>query len=114
MLSRKKTMPPKQIQYHVLHWPAVLAAAFCTSAACAFREVKTLGGTLDYAVMCADYGARVFSCAEYGAMVFRSAAYGATFCRSGASAITPLMAALFCEMLVSMATPLAPPPAAAT
>jgi hypothetical protein len=30
-------MPPKQIQYHVFHWPAVLAAAFCTSAPCAFR-----------------------------------------------------------------------------
>src|SRR5204862_6535390 len=37
MLSRKKTMPPKQIQYHVFHWPAVLAAAFCTSAPWAFR-----------------------------------------------------------------------------
>ena len=75
--------------------------------------MKTPGGTLDSAVSCAEYGAMVFSCAEYGAMVFRSAAYGATFCRSGATAITPLMAALFCEIVVSMATPLAPPPAAA-
>src|SRR5436190_22456285 len=80
------------------------------------------GGTLDSAVSwaeygailvsCAEYGAIVFSCAEYGAIVCRSVAYGATFCRSGATAITPLMAALFCEIVVSTATPLAPPPAA--
>ena len=37
MDSRKKMMPPKQIQYQVFHCPAVLAAAFCTAAACAFR-----------------------------------------------------------------------------
>src|SRR5262245_21952061 len=110
MLSRKKTMPPKQIQYHVFHWSAVLAAASCTAAPCAFRYAKTPGGTLDSAVSCAPYGAILVSCAEYGAMVCRSAACGATFCRSGATAITPLMAALFCEIVVSTATPLAPPP----
>ena len=35
MDSRKKMMPPKQIQYQVFHWPAVLAAALDTAAACA-------------------------------------------------------------------------------
>ena len=37
MLSRKKMMPPKQIQYQVFHWPAVWAAALVTAAPCAFR-----------------------------------------------------------------------------
>src|SRR5512142_1562093 len=82
------------------------------------------GGTLDSAVSCAEYGAIlvssaaygaiVVSCAEYGAMVCRSVAYGATFCRSGATAITPLMAALLFAIVVRTPMPLAPPPAAAT
>jgi len=67
---------------------------------------------LDSAVSCAEYGAMVVSCAEYGAMVCRSDAYGATVCSAGATAITPLMAALFCEIVVNTATPVAPPPAA--
>src|SRR5256885_12593183 len=81
------------------------------------------GGTLDSAVSCAEYGAIlvscaeygaiVVSCAEYGAMVCRSVAYGATFCRSGATAITPLMAALLFAIVVRTPMPLAPPPAAA-
>jgi hypothetical protein len=37
MDSRKKTIPPKQIQYHVFHCPAVWAAALVTAAACACR-----------------------------------------------------------------------------
>jgi len=37
MDSRKKMMPPKQIQYHVLHCPAVRAAALATAAPCACR-----------------------------------------------------------------------------
>jgi hypothetical protein len=35
--SRKTMIPPKQIQYHVFHWPTVAAAAACTAAAWAVR-----------------------------------------------------------------------------
>src|SRR5437762_1321768 len=44
MLSRKKMIPPTQIQYQVFHWPAVVAAAFCTSVACAW--FTSAGGIL--------------------------------------------------------------------
>src|SRR5579862_6665520 len=71
-----------------------------------------LGGTFDSAVSWAEYGAIVVSWAEYGAMVFRSDAYGATVCSAGATAITPLMAALLAEIVSSIPRPLAPPPAA--
>ena len=30
-------IPPKQIQYQVFHWPAVVAAAVCTAAPWAVR-----------------------------------------------------------------------------
>src|SRR6185437_14310384 len=113
MLSRKKMTPPTQIQYHVFHCEAVLAAASCTSLPCAWRYGKTSGGTLDSAVSCAAYGAIVDSSVAYGAMVCRFDAYGATFCRSGATAITPLMASLLFAIVVSTPRPLAPPPAAA-
>ena len=50
-------IPPKQIQYHVFHCPAVCAAAFCTAPACALRKANTVGGTLDNAVSWAENGA---------------------------------------------------------
>ena len=74
MLSRKMITPAKQIQYQVCHWPGDSAAAFCTSTPCAFMYANTPGGTLDSAVSCAAYGAMAWSC--------------------GATAITPLIAAL--------------------
>src|SRR6202035_1083287 len=45
MLSRKKMIPPKQIQYQVFHCPTVLAAAAVTSAACAAMYLSTDDGT---------------------------------------------------------------------
>ena len=50
MHSRKKIIPPKQIQYHVFHCPAVCDAAFVTAPPCAFRKANTCGGTLDSAL----------------------------------------------------------------
>src|SRR5215831_10308148 len=94
MLSRKMITPAKQIQYQVCHWPGASAAAFCTSAPCAFRYANTPGGTLDSAVSWAAYGVMVWSC--------------------GATAITPLIAALLVLITVRIWTPVAPPPAAAT
>src|SRR6185437_13708759 len=46
MLSRKKMIPPKQIQYQVFHSPGAFAAAAETSAACAAMNASTDGGTL--------------------------------------------------------------------
>ena len=78
---------------------------------------------MDRAVSCApygaiavsslEYGAMVDSWVEYGAMVVRSAAYGATVVSCGPTAMTPSMAAELAPIVVSTASPLAPPPAAA-
>src|ERR1700733_7774812 len=64
-----------------------------TSLPCASRYAIADGGTLDSAVSCAVYGWRVASC--------------------GAAATTELIAAWLAEIVVSTASPLAPPPAAA-
>src|SRR5690348_15843204 len=94
MLSRKMITPPKQIQYQFCHWPGDSAAAVCTAAPCAFMYVNTPGGTLVSAVSWAAYGAMDWIC--------------------GATAITPLIAALLAPITVTIWSPVAPPPAAAT
>src|ERR1700689_4973674 len=69
MLSRKKMIPPKQIQYHVFHWPAVLAAAADTALAWAAMKASTEAGTfLRLASSVATPGAETSAITAFGTL----------------------------------------------
>src|SRR5258707_15819350 len=93
MHSRKKMIPPKHAQYQRFHSSGARAWAASTVGPCTCRNDSTDGGTLDSAV---SWAAKGFSGSSWGA-----------------TAATLWMAFWLELLVVRMARPLAPPPAAA-
>src|ERR1700683_4458595 len=113
MLSRKKMIPPKQIQYHVFHWPNWSELALITDGPCVWRRVSTGGGILEYAVSDFEYG---WIFARSGAAFLSTVsctAYGVSLLSCGATAMTPSIAFELAELVFSIPRPFAPPPPAA-